>query len=207
MTEIQIEAHGRRYKIEVDPASHIGKAIASSKGPYEPAMLEHIYEAGFAGIAVDAGAHIGNHSLWLARICQLDVVAFEPVHHQELLANAKRNRLGQKIRVEPLALGDVETRAAYRGEGRLKLHRGDIPVRTLDSFELTDVALLKIDVEDMEPHVLRGGEKTIRRDRPAIFAEARDEACSAAIAAVLERWGYSRTTVLNTSTPTERWDA
>lgn len=49
---------------------------------------------------------------------------------------------------------------------------GDVPVRTLDSYGFTDVAVIKIDVENMELAVLRGAMETIQRERPVIYAEA-----------------------------------
>ncbi len=46
-----------------------------------------------------------------------------------------------------------------------------VEVRTLDSFELHDVDLIKIDCEGYELFVLQGGEETIRRERPTVFVE------------------------------------
>jgi Methyltransferase FkbM domain len=65
-----------------------------------------------------------------------------------------------------------------------------VPVHTLDSYQLDDVALLKIDVEGMEADVIRGGLDTIRRNRPVIFAEAWDAGYEQATAELLEPLGY-----------------
>lgn len=48
-----------------------------------------------------------------------------------------------------------------------------IPVesRTLDSFALTDIDFLKIDVEGYELPILQGGEETIRREKPVMVIE------------------------------------
>ncbi|HEV2927277.1 MAG TPA: FkbM family methyltransferase, partial [Propionibacteriaceae bacterium] len=63
-------------------------------------------------------------------------------------------------------------------------------VRTLDSFDFRDVALLKIDVEGMEQAVIRGGLDTIARSRPVIYAEAWDDSYRDATGALLEPLGY-----------------
>ena len=50
---------------------------------------------------------------------------------------------------------------------------GEVTVgaRTIDSFGLTDIDFLKIDVEGFETHIVRGGETTIRREKPVIIIE------------------------------------
>ena len=47
------------------------------------------------------------------------------------------------------------------------------PVRlvTLDSFNLSNISLIKIDVEGMEIDVLRGATETIKNNRPALYIE------------------------------------
>ena len=52
----------------------------------------------------------------------------------------------------------------------------DVPVNTLDSFELTDINFIKIDVEGHEQQVLEGSIKTItENDYPKILFESWDE--------------------------------
>lgn len=177
--------------------------------PYERPLLRHIHQQRFRGVAVDAGANIGNHTLWLAVVCGLRVVAFEPVLHAELQANVTLNRLGSRVQVEPVALGDTDGTAEHVGLGRLTQGVGELPVRRLDAYQLTNVSVVKIDVEGMEPHVLRGGEQTIRRWRPVIFAEEHNQVEHDAIAEVLEPWGYRmrwRMQKRGQATPMGRWD-
>jgi len=54
---------------------------------------------------------------------------------------------------------------------RIKNNNGDIPCITIDSLELIDVDLIKIDVEGYELHVLKGAEKTIQTNKPIIQIE------------------------------------
>ena len=44
-------------------------------------------------------------------------------------------------------------------------------MRTLDSFRLTDVTFIKIDVEGSERDVLEGARATIARERPPLLLE------------------------------------
>jgi FkbM family methyltransferase len=50
-------------------------------------------------------------------------------------------------------------------------HAVDVPCVTLDGLRLTDVGFVKIDVDGSELAVLRGGQKLLARDRPALFVE------------------------------------
>src|SRR5262249_6038474 len=63
---------------------------------------------------------------------------------------------------------------------------------TLDGLGLTDLRFVKLDVEGHELAALRGGERTIRRDRPTLLVEL--EARLQPIAPVLDLlagWGYA----------------
>lgn len=188
--------------------------------PYEANLLEHVYAAGFherhheqRAVAVDAGANIGNHTLWFAAICDLDVVAFEPLYPAELAHNVALNGLQERVQVHGVCLGagscgagdDV---AAHQGKGRMLVGSGTFPVRTLDSYQIENVALVKADVEGMEAQVLSGGEQTIRRDRPVIFAEEWGLREHDAVARVVEPWGYRMTEHFRTggSTVVGRWE-
>jgi FkbM family methyltransferase len=219
---LRLDAHGRGYVMrwaltngEAQAAGKIATRIRSGK-PYEAQLLEHIYEQGFTGLAVDVGANIGNHTLWLAAVCGLRVAAFEPVPAdlQVLRANVELNDLGDRITVYPVALGDRRGRATPLGKGQLdvgesRIRRGPIRVRTLDSLKLSDVSVVKIDVEGMEPSVLRGGVQTIRRYRPVIFTEAWTDADGEAIAEVLAPLGYAAGDVFKdsrNSAPVVRWE-
>lgn len=209
MTECRIEAHGVAYTIDADPAGLIGGRIHESGQPYEAPLLESIYERGYTGAAVDAGAHIGNHSLWLAAVCGLEVWAYEPLEHEALVENVARNGLEARIHTHPVALGAHDGVAKVVGKGKLdsRAAGGTVPLHTLDGYLLEECSVMKLDVEDMEPEVLRGARNTIRRCRPVIYAEARDEACHEAIAAVLEPWGYHMGERFGVKwTPVECWE-
>lgn len=211
-----IRAHGKQYRILDLPG--LGAGYASSKvwreaqrnRAYEHVLLEHIWGLHLRGRAIDVGANVGNHSLWMAAICGLRVEAFEPVCYYDLIANRAANGLQDRIGCYEVALGDVVGWASHRKRGRLRPGEGDIEVRTLDGYGFTDVELIKIDVEGMESYVLRGGETTIRRDHPIIFAEEWDDdpKWHQGIADVLEPWGYRMRKIFRgreSPTPVGEW--
>jgi FkbM family methyltransferase len=204
---LTLAMHGRSYRLWVWP----GKIAACMRvgKPYEAPLLEHIRQQHFTGTAVDAGANLGNHTMWFAVMCGLRVVAFEPVWPDKLAYNVMLNSLAGRVRVEPVALGDVAAVAEHMGKGRLRTGSGALPVRTLDEYDLVGVSVIKADVEGMEAVLLRGAERTIRRSRPVIFAEEWGAPEHAQIATVLEPWGYRMTKRFQSkgvATAIGRWD-
>jgi len=187
---IELGPPGARYRIH-NPGGggKVAKTLRTGV-PWEALVLDDMRSLGLRGLAVDAGANIGNHALWLAVVCGLRVAAFEPVHVEALTANVALNGLEDRIAVHPVALGSYDDFASHAGKGKLAVDGGGpIRVRTLDSFRL-DPALLKIDTEGMETDVIRGGLGTIERCRPVIYAEAWDDTYSAATGKLLEPLGY-----------------
>jgi Methyltransferase FkbM domain len=64
------------------------------------------------------------------------------------------------------------------------------------------VVVMKLDVEGMEPSVLRGASRLLSRWRPVVFAEADAVEEKDEIAAVLRPYGYTETGRVFNSTPT-----
>lgn len=206
---LRLDYHSGSYAMWEMPGK-VAKCMRSGV-PYEGALLRHIHEHGFTGSAVDAGANIGNHTLWLAAICGLQVHAFEPIRFGELRANVHLNP-GVRVNVYPYALGARTGSAKHVGKGQLQAgavaSAGSYPVRPLDALNLEDVSVMKIDVEGMEVDVLRGAEETVRRCRPVIYAEQWTEKERAHIASVVDPWGYRLTRTFSgreSRTPVGRW--
>lgn len=152
--------------------------IVDGKGTYQIKKLRAAlsYCRAFR-TAVDVGAHVGMWSMQLAKRFEV-VFSFEPVeaHRACFMLNLSRELAQYAVTLQPCALGDhegsvcIETAPTSSGDSRVG-GDGDIPLRTLDSFEVPDVDFIKLDCEGYELYALKGGEKTIRRDLPTIIVE------------------------------------
>lgn len=150
------------------------------------------------GIAIDAGAYVGFHSVFLARYFS-KVISFEPqgVVFQMLAANLVLNNVGN---VEPHHAGLYDRhgwlKVASQEKQEVPLHlmdglpdyakisnaaavtfepadEGGYSVRSLplDSLNLENVRFIKIDTQGADLRVLLGARETIRRWRPIIVFE------------------------------------
>ncbi len=133
--------------------------------------------------AIDVGASYGLYTYMLAQVCR-QVVAFEPIPSCAAVIRAYG---AANVRVHEVALSSaagtgtlvVPLEHGTPNRERATLHRpptpGDRPLqvttRTLDEFGYRGVAFVKIDVEGHELEVLRGGEATLRRERPTLLIE------------------------------------
>ena len=143
--------------------------------------------------AIDVGAHWGNHSLFFAAVMEMDVVAFEPrkESYDLLYANTK----GQNVSCHRIVMGntdfdryrEIEGPEGNTGMTRYKKmyaaqinanpeNRGTAGSR-LDFIlpqikkDLSQLALIKIDVEGFEDEVLKGAEKLIAKHSPDLWIE------------------------------------
>jgi FkbM family methyltransferase len=123
--------------------------------------------------AIDVGAHIG---LWTFNLAPLfgKVRCFEPVaEHRSCFA---RNIDADNVIIYPIALGaqrgtvGMLTEPTSSGDSRVH-GEGSVRMETLDSFEFSDIDLIKIDCEGYEENVLRGAEQTLRRCKPVVCVE------------------------------------
>jgi FkbM family methyltransferase len=140
-------------------------------------------------ISVDVGANMGIFAFAMQRYSR-EVVAFEP--NTDLLPFLRRF-LGNRVRLEDAALSSRPGQAEFRVvadntgvatiEAKNPLSMIDEPssiatrsvaTRTLDSFALSDVSFIKIDVEGHEEAVLAGAVETIAANRPAVLVESED---------------------------------
>lgn len=187
---IRIDRHHRSYLIH-DPGGRIGVPIAEGR-PYEHRLLDRIHGLGKTGSALDVGAHVGNHALYLAAICGLTVHAFEPSPraYPALVANVELNDL--PITPYRLAVGPVSTTGRVDSLMRfVEDEDGEVPMRSIDSMlDLDDLAVVKIDVEGGEPGALLGMREHLLRCSPSIFTEVHGRTAHRAQIAVLAPLGY-----------------
>ncbi|HEJ2468562.1 TPA: FkbM family methyltransferase [Vibrio cholerae] len=147
-------------------------------------ILEKFIEKG--DTVIDVGAYLGTHALAFSDfVGNGEVIAFEARKNifdiLEQNTNARDN-----IRIVNSALGkryekmDVESYSLSENEnfGSFSLEVSNNPsqyqtviINRLDSFGISSVDFIKIDVEGMEYDVLLGAERTISANRPHIFLE------------------------------------
>ncbi len=131
---------------------------------------------------LDIGAHIGTHTLTLSEAVGPtgQVIAFEPQPKifRELFMNMAINQLNN-ISFYWAGVGNKEGTIQLAplhptNEGGTPLISGTgetVPLLTIDSLNLTNVSLIKIDVEGMENLVLDGATHTILTNHPVIIIE------------------------------------
>ncbi len=146
---------------------------------YEQSLIKLVVaEATQHRVAVDVGANIGSHAVAYARDFEM-VYAFEPhpTTFPFLKTNVEINELTNVVASE-VALGET-ARTAHMAVvpnvdltgARIHSWGTEVEMRTLDSYDLPEVDLIKIDVEGYEGQVISGAAGTIRRCRPLIMFE------------------------------------
>jgi FkbM family methyltransferase len=210
----------RGYRIHCPNGGRVGSKLALGE-PYEAGLLDDIRLHHHQGTAFDIGAHIGNHTLFLAAECGLKVHAWEP-HDQSreaLEANVALNP-GLDVTVHPWAAGAQDDRGRLtsgmwvefdpnRDGATMTLGRGHVQVHRIDDhLDIHDLSVVKVDVEGMEADALAGMAGHLERCRPSVYAETHRRTDHDRIAAVLEPLGYAvtRTSFRRQASPMERWD-
>jgi FkbM family methyltransferase len=142
---------------------------------------------------IDIGAHIGWYTTAFAKKAN-HVYSFEcsPKSFNYLCANIALNNLDYKVTKYNCALSNESGTTPYYirdpndggGNGISKFENDNInntlyinvPKNTLDSYQLTNIEFIKIDVEGHEKEVLEGSIETIKRNNyPKILFESWDE--------------------------------
>lgn len=127
------------------------------------------------GTAIDGGAHYGSWTRYLTDFAK--IIAFEPRQdiHECLVRNTehiphvdcRHQALGDRMDSVSVGIGKHYDNS---GCGTV-LGNGDTPMITIDSLGLDDVGFIKLDVEGMEYHTLKGAEETLKRCKPVVLFE------------------------------------
>jgi FkbM family methyltransferase len=165
-----------------------------AEGVYERAILEFLRDCvidphkAAAQVAVDVGANIGNHALFLSDIFDR-IIAFEPnpLTRSILAINIEMNQV-RNIDVNGVGLSNAPGKAILRFD-RLNIGAATLgvypnPHQNRDQSceielavgdDVIDRALpigfIKIDVEGVEEDALKGLEKTLRAQMPIVMIE------------------------------------
>jgi len=160
-----------------------------------------IKECGQHRSCIDIGANVGLWSCELVNHFE-NVIAFEPV--AEFRECFSKNVKHSNYIMHPITLGRHESLIEMNivqgntGHSHINLNslgKGSIPLKTLDSFQLTDIDMIKIDVEGFEEEILYGAKDTIIFNRPVMAIEQQKHEYKDAIEElpsikILEGWGY-----------------
>jgi FkbM family methyltransferase len=181
---------------------------------YEPETTPLFFElAREADVVVDVGAYVGFYTL-LAALANPDgrVFAFEPMpeNAERVRRHIAENGLDNVELVEA-AVSDVDGSAElFHTDGdhpsstslvetfmtsyHADVHASVVPTVTLDAFledrGVEHVSLVKLDIETAEPQALRGMQRTVERDRPAIFCEVLNADVGSRLQSMLAPLGY-----------------
>jgi FkbM family methyltransferase len=160
------------------------------------------YTAPYAkGIVLDVGANIGTHTLAYAKMAK-QVIAFEPVIGlftmlcTNLALNYIENVLplniavGQKNGITSVLIPDYSVENNF-GACSVSVGNQQVQMYNIDHYNLSDVSLIKIDVEGYEQQVLEGAMETIARCKPALYVENDRIDRSDALCSFIESIGYS----------------
>ena len=120
-------------------------------------------------VCLDIGSNIGQWTRPLAKKFQ-SVVCFEP--NPNFRECFKRNIPEHNVVLWPYGLSDREHKATQDFNSTVMHHGdGDIDCRTLDSFGLTNVDFVKIDVDGFELPLLEGARNTLAQNDAVINIE------------------------------------
>jgi FkbM family methyltransferase len=185
---------------------------------HEPETAASFYAlARAARTTLDIGAHVGYFALLAAHANRAGrVYAFEPLPrvHERLRRNVKLNGLSNVSCVR-MAVGEnsghatlydaplahvlsssasLSRRFAESAFRKRPLLATAVAVTSVDDFVETHgihgVDLVKVDAETYEPAVVRGMERLLTRDRPALVCEVLSAQAGEAIERVLRPLGY-----------------
>jgi FkbM family methyltransferase len=124
-------------------------------------------------VAIDVGAHVGFWSYNLAAKFE-HVHAFEPVaaHRECFVKNVTAKNVVLIARALGSEKGLVSIHSSPTSSGDSWVDgEGSIPMDLLDTFDIQNVDLIKLDCEGYELNVLRGAEMTLVRSHPAVVVE------------------------------------
>lgn len=181
---------GRKPRRNIDPALpavSVGEWISFSEywsyyfhaTQNERGFIERMISGGTEpATVIDVGANVGLFTCWLGALGQR-VHSFEPIPETfcRLAKNVAYNKLTARIVLNCMAVGEesgivqFEVREESPGTNRIATGKTEAPrnvaCTTIDEYAdalgLASIDFLKIDVEGMEPRVLRGASAMMKK--------------------------------------------
>ena len=187
--------HSRIY-VPLYKTDQLQKKIVSSGTYYERSELDYVFNIAVGGAistivkdhcVLDIGTNIGNHTLYFLFECGAGKVhCFEPIQSTYLILhkNIEINSAQDRVVLHHVGVGAKSSLASIanfseKSIGSTELsysEDGDIPIVAIDDLKLDEmIAFVKIDVEGFEYEVIKGMMQTLKKYRPYIMIEAREE--------------------------------
>lgn len=179
------ETKDAKFYLPLFPVDYIQREIVKTNAFYEEEVLKELdsYIPDKA-VIIDAGANIGNHSLyWSIRKKAKKIYSFEPVEgtFEILKRNININGLSDVIIPYNVGLSDHKGKAKrekfkYSNIGATTIcddENGCMELNTIDNIGISEkIDFIKIDVEGLECEVIRGAQNTLKSDSPIVFVES-----------------------------------
>jgi FkbM family methyltransferase len=167
----------RGINLELHQNEDFSNAIRRDRDFYEADILDYLadYHRDQKTI-LDIGANIGNHSVYFANFLNYtSIMAFEPIKANFELLKQNMAPYGNTSLIQ-MAVSATTHRdfRMFENHGNMGNGRADmdgnifVNATSIDRLYLTDVTLMKIDVENHEPAVIEGAADTLYRCHPLI---------------------------------------
>jgi len=142
-------------------------------------------------VCLDIGSNIGQWTRPLAKRFE-SVICFEP--NPNFRECFEKNITDDNVILHPFGLSDKEHTASQDfNSTQLKDMPGKVKLKTLDSFGLSHVDLIKIDVDGYEIPLLNGARETLTKNNPVINIEMKKQKRSDIVKKcekILSEYGY-----------------
>lgn len=191
-----------KFYVPLYPLEHIQRDIVDNANFYEIRYLNYLDRYIDEGSNIlDIGANIGNHSVYWAKVRNVNSVhCFEPIKStfDILKKNIEINNISNKVKLYNLAVGsgkssgtiDWYRQSAIGAAGIRESKNGEFEIVKLDDINFKErINFIKIDIEGFEVQALEGMSELLKRDMPVIAIESYGENIPKIIL-FLERLGY-----------------
>lgn len=182
---------------------HIGTIIKQQRQFYEQDLILALKQSYYPRRIIDIGSNIGNHTVALSGLPGYHAFCFEadPIVFEKLKRNIAYNHIEADLFNH--GIGDVEDALYFlpgpdnnKGMGKFvpteQPGTRKIDIKPLDHYRdrITNIDLIKIDVEGFEKQVLQGAREIIIRDLPVIVIETADIEAFETTQPILASYGY-----------------
>lgn len=210
----EIRYGGKVYAMDYVFKAEIAALRAHKTGQFqEVPVLEWLKKKNLKGVYIDAGAHVGNHTLFFLEHCPSTRVISVEAHPQiyallkgNIARNAKNhgrwshhNKAAWSKSGETVGMAAIPPNNAGHthivNTGGRKGEKPSVMVETAaldDLYHVDDVAVLKIDVEDVEEQVIMGALTVLAGSHPVIIAERHNKQQLDAFEKLIAPFNYKR---------------